>query len=181
MQTLEKYKKYVDEHNDDFNNKKQISYSREYSLIFQKLSYSQTSNMYTFATMPKVNSMYIRNSKYFMEQTSEEPTEQIEYIVTSPPTSLPTNRPLEIVTKCPSSINSTYMPTNNLSTNNVKSNIENNNYNILVITFSILSFFLFFIMIYVYKYYYLRYKKLQDKYKKNERDLDFGLSYVDDF
>ena len=36
-------------------------------------------------------------------------------------------------------------------------------------------------MIYVYKYYYLRYKKLKDKYKKNERDLDFGLSYVHDF
>ena len=35
------------------------------------------------------------------------------------------------------------MPVNNLSTINVNSNIVNNNYNILVTTISILSFFLF--------------------------------------
>jgi len=180
MQNMEKYKKYVEEHKDDFNNKKQFSYDRDYPLFFQKLSYSQTSNAYTFATMPNFYS-YIRNSIYFTEvpteDRTEEPTERIQYIVTNPPT----YRPLEIVTKCPSSINSTHMPTNNFSNNNIKSNIKNNNYNILVITFSIFSFFLFFIMIYFYKHYYLRYKKWQDKYKKNERDLDFGLSYVDDF
>lgn len=35
------------------------------------------------------------------------------------------------------------MPVNNLSTINVNSNIVNNNYNILVTTISILSFFYF--------------------------------------
>ena len=181
MQNAEKYKKYVEEHKYIFNNKKQFSYNNDYSLIYPKLSYSQTSNAYTFATMPKLNSMYVKNSNYFTEkptehpreEPTEEPTEKIEYIVT--------NNPTKFITKCPSVLNSTTpIPTINLKITNYKSDVENNN-NTIIIIFSILSFVLFFISIYFYKYYYLKYKKLKDNYKKNERDLDFGLSYVDDF
>jgi hypothetical protein len=58
MQNAEKYKKYVQEHKYILSNKKQNSYNSDYSLIYPKLSYSQSSNMYTLATMQKINSMY---------------------------------------------------------------------------------------------------------------------------
>jgi hypothetical protein len=139
MQNAEEYKKYVEEHKYIFSNKKQFSYNRDYSLIYPKLSYSQSSNMYTYATMQKINSMYVKNSNYLIEENTEEPTEQIQHI----PTNIPTNSRLEFVTKCPTTLNSTMpMPSINLTINNYKSNTENNS-NILIITFSIFSFFYF--------------------------------------
>jgi hypothetical protein len=149
MQNIEKYKKYVQEDKYDLNNKKHNSYHRKFSMISPKISYSKSSNSYTFATIPKMNSFYTTSNDYFTEEPTEKPTRQINYDTTM----VPTNIQLEPLTKCPTVLNSTtYIPTTNLTIHNSENIIENKSYNIVIIAFSVFSFFLFLYIIYFYKY-----------------------------
>jgi hypothetical protein len=168
MQGIKNYKKYVEEHKDDFKHKNLFSRHRDFSLVSPKISDLEIRNF---------DSMYTKSYTYFTEEPTEKPSGKNNY---DTPISQ-TKPPAEIYTKCPSSVNSTtYIPTINFTIRNFAStnNNNNNNYIILITTFSLFSFFIFLFTIYFYKYYYLKYVK---KNKDNKIDLDFGITYVDDF
>ena len=162
---MSKYTDFVDEYkkDDKFSDNK-----NDYSYSIVNTTYLQ----------PNFNSLYnFKKDDYY----TEEPTET-QSMQTNSPIFLPYN------TKCPSITNSTFMPTIKMANNsNSNSNNNSNNNNNLIIAltipFSALFLSLVLIIIYYYKC-YLIYKKKQrqrEMEKKNEFDLSFGLSYVDDF
>jgi len=131
-------------------------------------------------------------------------TEPTERISLSPTIVLPTMQtisPISLLpytTQCPSIKNATsFMPTikfdnnsnNSTNNNNNNSNNNNNNNNDLIIgltlPLSTIVFSLVLFTIYYYKYHlkYIKQRQLEQERqeKKNELDISFGLSYVDDF
>jgi len=122
-----------------------------------------------------VEELQLNNRNYY----TLEPTELFSYspinLPTNSPTYLPTYLPTNLKTDCPTVFNSTNLPTVQLVIEN-----SNNDKNILIITLPII-FFILILFLLLYKYFYLKYKNKQRKLKTDELNLDFGLSYVDDF
>ena len=117
IKNYQNYKKYVEEHTDDFKHKKLFSRHRDFSLVSPKISHLEIRNF---------DSMYTKSYTYFTEEPTEKPSGKNNY---NTPISQ-TNPPAEIYTKCPSSLNSTtYIPTINFTLRNSDSTNNNNNNN----------------------------------------------------
>jgi hypothetical protein len=169
---MSNYKKFVEEYKINYklfgNNIKDFSYPRTYA------SFSLSIPMYHSS---KYYSMYMSNREPTEKKYTSEPSEN-DY--TSEPTEKKyTIKPSNLYTKCPSIIvNESFNPTVYKDIQNI--NVENKNNNVLIISICIVSFSLCFFVTF-YKFCYLKYKKKLERRKKDDLDLNFGLSYVDDF
>ena len=151
----------------DFVEKQDINYTllKNKNLVLS----SEFLNLYENPKL-KLNSLKSKKISYY----TEEPTEYIQYLNTNLPTFMQTNLPKIIKTNCPS-IN---------SAKNIKNITENKNLilnYVFIIFYSSISFILFLLMIFVCKYKYLKYKKNLKKIEEKKLDLDFGITYIDDF
>jgi hypothetical protein len=165
MQNEQNYKKYVKEYIFDLNTKNIISY---------EINYLNALN-------PNLNSInYYFTSEPTEQTTSELPSQVISY--TNIPTSRliqtprPTDTLIELDTNCPSMLNTTKPIPIKILTNNTENKNETK---IFIISVCCVTIFLLIFLLYFYKY-YVRYKKRNDENKKNDLDIEFGISYIDD-
>jgi len=167
----------------DFVEKQDINYTllKNKNLVLS----SEFLNLYENPKL-KLNSLKSKKISYY----TEEPTEYIQYLNTNLPTFMQTNLPKIIKTNLPTfmqtnlpKIIKTNCPSIN-SAKNIKNITENKNLilnYVFIIFYSSISFILFLLMIFVCKYKYLKYKKNLKKIEEKKLDLDFGITYIDDF